>query len=216
MRRYHPVLTNVVIAVTLCALVEGGSWAVIKTYQWSRSGTHDAAGVLYLPETKGESGTIDLTSKYSSPGVPEDLDRNATMPGSPFQYESYVVYRNRPFSSEHVNIVADGRRMNARSEPTPTPDTIHVWMFGSSAPWGATNGDDETIAAYLQKALAHDLGKPVAVANYAVVGYTSWQDMLSFAEHLRNQPKPDLVLFFNGLNDHYRGWLNETLGHLEK
>jgi hypothetical protein len=203
-------LINGAVIVGLCALVEVGSWATIKTYQWMRSGTRDAAGVLFEPQKQVISAADDPLASYSSPEVPADLGRNAEMAGSPYRYWSYLVYRNRPFQSQNLNIAPDGMRLNGRTPP-PAGDALDVWMFGSSPTFGGTNGDGETIPAMLERALLERVpGGRIRVSNFGTVGYTSWQDLLHFATRLSERPKPKLVVFMNGINDHQLGWFNTT------
>src|SRR5262249_3460680 len=77
--------------------------------------------------------------------------------------------------------------------------------------FGGTNGDSETIPAMLERALSERMaGRKIRVSNFGTVGYTSWQDLLNFATRLSERPKPKLVVFMNGINDHHLGWFNTT------
>jgi hypothetical protein len=209
-RLLRSLLINGAVIVGLCALVEFGSWAAIKIYTSMRSGTADAAGVVFQPEKSAATGANDPLAVYSSPDVPADLSRNAEMPGSPYRYSSYLVYGNRPYQSKNLNIAPDGMRLNGPTPP-PSGEATDVWVFGSSPTFGGSNGDSETIPANLERALAERLpGRKIRVSNFGVVGYTSWQEMLNFAHRLSERPKPKLVIFINGINDHQLAWLNAS------
>lgn len=187
-----------VLLLGLCA-VEIISWATISVHEWQR----DAKSA---PQISSQESSV-----YSSPDVRADLNRHTNMPGSPYRYRSFTVYGYRPFTSRHVNIAQDGHRLNGATQTADNPAAYRVWMFGSSPVFGATNADNETIPAALERELTKRMGgHAVHVFNYGVVGYNSWQDFLNFSILLLNQPKPDVVVFMNGHNDYQQAWISES------
>lgn len=168
--------------------MEGGSWLITVAYRSYRGQAAVPVGAANL--------------------IARDLAQHRDMPGSPFHYESFVVYQNRPFASDHVNVASDGVRRNTKHAEPYDAEARQIWIFGSSALFGVTNGDAETIPAAIEQELRSS-GKKVQVVNFGVSGYTSWQDMLHFSIRLSERPKPDTVIFFNGVNDHYLLWANK-------
>src|SRR5262245_1113632 len=192
------VASNLAIAVGLLVAIEAGSWAILFGYEKFRSGP---------AATAAANAEQDQKTRYTSDEISADLRRHADMPGSPYRYESYIVYRNRPFRSKHVNIDENGMRLNG-APPVENPE-LKIWMFGSSPVFGATSGDGETIPAAIERQLAKS-GRRAAVSNFGVVGYTSWQETLDILLRLGERPKPDVVILFTGDNDFQLAWLSET------
>ncbi len=119
-------------------------------------------------------------------------------------FSSYLSFKNRPYESEYLNINEDGIRVNNRNLLINKTDKI-IWLFGSSAVYGATNPDNETIAAELEKVLNKNSNLNYRVINMAVDGYNSLQDYINFKIRLaENSYKPDLVIVINGYNDFYK------------
>ncbi|MBM3530211.1 MAG: hypothetical protein FJX62_19180 [Alphaproteobacteria bacterium] len=208
MIRPRTVVLNLAVFAAVLAAVELGSWTIVEAYEFMQRGRKDESGIERRPGPQLAMAANDPAAIYSDPEIQQDLARHAEQPGSAYRYESFVVYRNRPYRSPHVNIGDDGRRWNGPNAP---PEDAAVWVFGSSAPWGATNADNETIPAMIEASLARGpAGERHAVANDSVVGYSSWQEVTNFALRLRDKPKPKVAIFFSGLNDYYLGWQNKT------
>jgi peptidoglycan/LPS O-acetylase OafA/YrhL len=202
-------LANLIAAVAFSYVVEGGAWIIKHIYMSVRNAYADALGVSPIEQQARVADSSDPASTYSSSAVRRDISLNDSMPGSAYRYESYIVYQNRPFASEHVNIAVNGMRLNRKVDPAPARPR-DVWIFGSSPVFGATNADDETIPAAAERAYRRLLGREsIAVANFGVVGYTALQDMLNFQRRLSELPKPALAIFINGHNDHHLAWLSE-------
>jgi lysophospholipase L1-like esterase len=107
-----------------------------------------------------------------------------------------VGARNGEFRGEHLNIV-DGRRVTY----TPSDPTIDVWFFGGSTMFGIGQRDDHTIPSVVVK-LAEEDGIRIRATNFGVSGDVNWQGTIRFAEALEGDlPEPDLVVFYDGVND---------------
>lgn len=195
------ILINVVITVALLALMEFGAWAVLSIHGANVAARNEAL-------LDGQSRPAPDTSAYSDPEVRRELDR-AKEAG--YRHEPFLVYLPNAFASKHVNVAAAGFRLNGRSQRYP--ETIHhkVWVFGSSALYGVSNADSETLPAYIEQILAErHPGRVFQVRNFGIVGYSSLQDLIQFKYRLLTD-KPDLVIVFNGVNDHYNAWLAPTV-----
>jgi peptidoglycan/LPS O-acetylase OafA/YrhL len=220
LRTARLVVINLLVALVLVVAVELGSMAALGVYQqasdwWRTDSTVRPQTDMGLRDRASDS---DQTSNYSSAGVPRDLNAYQDLPGSAYAYESFVVFKQRQFHSEFVNVDGAGQRLNRAAPARPAgveppvelarPADKVVWVVGSSPVFGATNADTETIPSYMERALDRaSPGTTHRVHNLGVVGYTSWQQV----SHLRMrlaaaQRLPDLVVFFNGMNDYYAGW----------
>lgn len=138
---------------------------------------------------------------YSDPYIKAGLDSWHAQPGSPYDYSNYLVYKNRPYSSRFINIDSSGARLNGSGRQKPNEPDYEIWMIGSSAVFGITNADTETVPAFLEQKLSeHFYGKTISVRNLGVAGYTSLQDYLNFKLRLLHE-QPDMVIIFSGMND---------------
>jgi hypothetical protein len=120
-----------------------------------------------------------------------------------WQYEPYTVFRPAPFRGRFINVSDNGYREGGqRASWPPSPGTFNVFWFGGSTAFGVGVPDDQTIASSLERALAPQLaGKAVAVYNFGRPGYFSVQEGILFQNLLRAHERPDLAIFFDGLND---------------
>ncbi|NWF69283.1 MAG: hypothetical protein HXY40_09355 [Chloroflexi bacterium] len=110
-------------------------------------------------------------------------------------YEPYVLWHTQPFSGQYINIDAQGMRRTPGS--TCTESSYRIFVFGGSTVWGYGVPDDNTLPAYLQAGLPHN----VCVRNYGELGYNSTQSLLRLLRLLQAGDVPDMVLFVQGSND---------------
>jgi lysophospholipase L1-like esterase len=77
---------------------------------------------------------------------------------------------------------------------------LKVWMYGGSTMFGLGQRDDHTIASELARA-AWKQGIALDVDNRGVVGDVHWQEANRYAWDLATYGPPDLVIFYDGIND---------------
>lgn len=135
-----------------------------------------------------------------------------------FRFNSYRVYEHVPGYQERAGdrvrmaINANGFR---RSEDVPLakpPGTLRVFFLGGSAAHGISSAapypvehvdQTETVDAHLERLLKDAVpGTRVEVINAAVTGYQVFQHTQYLLTELLAYD-PDLVIFFDGANDHY-------------
>lgn len=114
------------------------------------------------------------------------------------RYEPYLGWRRKDVSDAGITIV-DGVRRTVHPS-TPSSDAIRVWCFGGSAMWGTGARDGGTIASHLAE-LAGEAGYDVAVRNFGESGWVSTQEVILLDQMLRLGDVPDVVLFYDGVND---------------
>jgi lysophospholipase L1-like esterase len=108
------------------------------------------------------------------------------------------------YRGELINTNRLGFR-GAREVGPKSAETLRVAVVGGSAAWGSFVNDHESMPAYLETALAAELGRPVEVVNAAVTSATSFQELV----HLQADVMPldpDVVVVFDGRNDLYYGF----------
>lgn len=114
-------------------------------------------------------------------------------------YEPYTVWKRRAYRGEYTTIdIAGSRRTvgNSTSE-----DALQVWMFGGSAVWGVGAPDSETVPSHLATLLNGELGINANVRNLGRRGYVSTQEVIYLMRELQAGRRPDIVVFYNGVND---------------
>lgn len=91
-------------------------------------------------------------------------------------------------------------RRSYRPPSADSAESIDVFFFGGSTTWGAYQRDLHTIPSEFAR-LSEDVGLPVRVSNYAAPGYAIWQEIQLFQELLTRGDVPDLVVFYDGVNE---------------
>ena len=101
------------------------------------------------------------------------------------------------YDGRYLNIV-DGHRVSRQPEAKPE---LRVWFFGGSTMFGLGQRDRGTIPSVISELAERD-GVPIEVVNYGVPGYTNWSELQQYLElSSSDAPPPDLVVFYDGIND---------------
>ncbi len=80
-------------------------------------------------------------------------------------------------------------------------------MWGTGAPdWG-------TIPAYLQADFTALLHEPVCVVNFGESAFVSTQNVIQLIQELQSGNIPNLVIFYDGVNDTYAAYQSGRLTH---
>jgi lysophospholipase L1-like esterase len=154
------------------------------------------------------------------PGPTDELAENrevdprvdvAAYADSPWNEEYWAQFRSLEFSytpflfatqddSDLSYIqVRDGVRLSYQQEDLPA-DAPVVWFFGGSTMWGEGQRDLYTIPSQVAR-LAEDQGVALRVVNYGQRGWVHWQELFAFERALAEADPPDLVVFYDGVND---------------
>ncbi len=78
--------------------------------------------------------------------------------------------------------------------------------------WGYGVRDDSTVASLLSKRLAEKTGYNAEVFNYGQIGYVSTQEVLLLYELLGQGLRPDVVVFYDGINDSFTAYQSGIAG----
>jgi len=113
-----------------------------------------------------------------------------------YGYVPFIGPRVEPVAGRYINS-ADGVR---RSYQPAGTNAVEVWFFGGSTMWGEGQRDEYTIPSFVSR-LAEAEGVPLRVVNYGERGYTAYQEWLLFEQELSAHGAPDLVLFYDGINE---------------
>jgi lysophospholipase L1-like esterase len=120
---------------------------------------------------------------------------------------SYVYFRQKPFHGKYLNIDEKGIRATLKvpatasgSSGTASAKRLKVLMFGGSTMWGFGARDEGTIPSCLARVLA-ERGIEAEVTNLGEIGYVSSQELITLTRALQSGSRPDLVIFYDGVND---------------
>ena len=138
-------------------------------------------------------------------------------------YHPYVLWRRAPFRGRTITVNNDGVRATPGTDCRPGAYTVFV--LGGSTVWGYGVPDWATIPAYLAQELRARRGAPVCVVNLGELGFNSTQDLIELIRQLQAGHVPDLVIFYQGINDVWTAaqagkpglhfYLEEIAGRLE-
>jgi lysophospholipase L1-like esterase len=120
------------------------------------------------------------------------------------RWQPYVYFRQKPFRGETITIDNDGVRSTWQSSRQPGDrgerGLVKILTLGGSSLWGWGARDDQTIPSLLARSL-HAKGWRVELKNLAEVGYVSTQEVIALTKELQAGYRPDIVLFYDGVND---------------
>ncbi len=114
-------------------------------------------------------------------------------------YQPYTMWKRRPYRGEYTTIDVNGLRRTVGN--SSESDALQVWMFGGSTVWGVGAPDHETIPSQLAKLLNATLGIEANVRNLGERGFVSTQEVIYLMRELQAGNRPDVVLFYDGVND---------------
>jgi lysophospholipase L1-like esterase len=116
------------------------------------------------------------------------------------QWEPYLYFRRPAFRGAYITVDSAGHRVTPQAAPAGSP-RARMFLFGGSTMWGSYQRDDRTIPAEVARRLAATNAPAVEVTNYGESGYVFTQEMLALILQLRAGNIPDVVVFYDGIND---------------
>lgn len=150
------------------------------------------SGAKFVPSNEALSFRGDETW-YDDYGEDiRELDRHG-------KYVPYALWGHTTMTGEAININDDGTRRVPGA--ICDEDAYRVFAYGGSTMWGMGAPDWETIPAYLQQSLETTLDRPVCVVNFGQMSYVSTQGVILLMRSLQSGTVPDLVVFYDGIND---------------
>lgn len=95
----------------------------------------------------------------------------------------------------YVNVV-DGHRVTYQ----PADPELTVWFFGGSTIYGIGQRDEHTIPSVVAKLAERD-GISIEGVNFGFPGYVNWVEVQRLSQELSAGARPDLVVFYDGVNE---------------
>lgn len=110
------------------------------------------------------------------------------------QYEPFVGWKTLPYKGETLIITNEGTRNVPASTGVPKEKTVH--FFGGSTMWGEGSDDNHTIPA-----LFGEKNPSFEIFNHGQLAYNSRQELDALISLYATGVKPDVVVFYDGVND---------------
>lgn len=120
------------------------------------------------------------------------------------RWAPYVYVRNPTFQGTLISTDTAGHRITPVAPTAATsPRTIRVFFFGGSTTFGWYQRNEHTIPAEAARRIATLVGNRahLEVTNFGIPGHTFTQEMLELLLQLRTGARPDVVVFYDGIND---------------
>jgi hypothetical protein len=187
-------------------LLEFGSFVVLTVHEW------------VWPTLKANTSPVYKEYSWASAYWKEEYLRWDVQHDV---YEPFRIWGVAPWHGEYINAEETGNGVRRRTvDPSSAgcekTSSVQVWTFGGSTMFGAGVPDWATIPSYLSRELnAAGLGC-VTVTNFGVEAYVTNQEVQLLAEQLKGGRHPDVVVFYDGVNDSYVGTVDPGManGHL--
>ena len=208
------IFQNIIVLFFLLVLMELFSFFVLYVHKAKVSTKIEKVEQNY--DGYINNNTKILNPKYSSQELKKKFSEARAKEDKLYSYSSHLVYKNKLFSSEYLNIDERGVRLNGKKNnkddiiKEDINNEINIWFSGGSNIFGVTNADHQTVPAYLEMFLS-EYNKKVKfnVLNLGVVGYSSIQELLNIRFNmLSNFNKPDILIVMNGINDYHNAFLS--------
>ena len=128
-------------------------------------------------------------------------------------WEPYVYWRKKPFEGQYIHIDEKGIRVTPQPPKQAANDQrpLKIFIFGGSTLWGTGSRDDHTIPALLTQKL-YEQGISSSVTNFGETGYVNTQEVIALFLELQKGNKPDIVIFYDGVNDTFSAYQNHRAG----
>ena len=171
-------LGNVVVLGFLVFLMNIMAIASIKIYNWTKPLQYAESHLF--PNYQGAEWAQKHFSEYYDLGQAE--------------YVAYYGWRRPPYAGETINIDQRGLRRTYRPENVTPERTIA--FFGGSTTWGTGADDARTIPSEFVKLNPEYVGY-----NFGETGYVAHQSLNVFLQQYFDGFRPDVVVFYDGVND---------------
>lgn len=176
--------------VTIAALFEIASWAGWSIYRRTHTDRSDAASPAFAGDTwapefwRQESARAQVKKEYV-----------------PFRLWGVMPWHGKYTNNDESEMGVWRRTINPSAGQCTSQHPVNIWMFGGSTVYGAGVPDWATLPSQLSAALNSAGASCVTVSNFGVEGYTTNQELILLMEQLKAGRHPDLVIFYDGIND---------------
>jgi len=194
-------LVGWVVIVLAIDLVIGSVWL---------DHVHHGTGLTPMAQgTVAHRRVVDLRRRPASHSPDIDAPAMAAYPwrfeyyrelgGGPSYYLPYELNEPVDAVGTYLN-ETDGVRRSYQPHLASGQHAPEVVFYGGSTLWGQGSRDLHTIPSEVAR-LAEADGLPLVAVNRAQRGWTSWQEFHAFEQRSARGDRPDLAVFYDGVNE---------------
>ncbi len=194
--RFFAYVGYIIFSVVLAAvLLEVGATMLRSAYH---RGRRDAQSMASSPPYQGYAWAHEFWN--------EEYQRRAS--STAHHYVPFLIWGERPWHSSTINVdeSAIGNLRRTVNTTNPACDAARrkvIWMFGGSTLFGMGVPDVETIPSHLSQELNGGGRGCFEVVNLGMEGYLTNQELILLIEALKSGQHPDMVVFYDGVNEAY-------------
>ncbi len=186
---------TIVIVVLLAALLEMASWAIWSVHPLTRQAELENQGAS--PVYSGQSWAKEFWQE-------ESARRRKHTVYVPFRLWSVTQWHSRYINNDQG--VGGFWRRTINPADCEASRRVSIWTFGGSTMYGTAVPDWATIPSYLSRDLNTGSRNCTVVSNFGVEGYVTDQELILLEEQLKAGGHPDIVIFYDGVNDSSLAW----------
>src|SRR5262245_14080286 len=139
------------------------------------------------------------------------------VPLAKLTYKSFVGWRGEPVAGQTLNV--EGPYRQRRTINAHSSDSTTAYFFGGSTMWGFASPDGGTIPSQFSAITG------IRSENFGELAWTAHQSLMLLIQLIQNGHRPDLVVFYDGVNEIFfkcvqlhnaesHGWESQIIAHL--
>lgn len=110
------------------------------------------------------------------------------------EYQAFVGWSSKPFQGKTINIDSHGDRVHHNKVFGKDSHKL-AYLLGGSTVWGWGAVNEQTIPAVFNSISG------IPTFNKGQIGFSSRQSLAQLIEMIQSEPKIDVVIFYDGVND---------------
>ena len=121
-------------------------------------------------------------------------------------YYSPLLESRPPYmEGKYFNYTKEGYR-KSKHQSEYSAKNFNIYLFGGSTTFGTSIRDEDTIASAMNKIFHANktCDRKISVFNYGTPGHFSTQEFIRLLQLIKNDKKPNIAIFIDGLNDFFR------------
>jgi len=185
----------ILVATVITLLIELASWAIWSIHPLTRQAEFE--NQIESPVYAGADWAQEFWRE-------ESMRRKKATDYVPFRIWGVTSWHSRYINNDQTTRGLVRRTINPAN--CGNRPNVNVWTFGGSTMYGAGVPDWGTVPSYLSRELNAGSRDCIFVTNFGVEGYVTDQELILLEEQLKAGGRPDLVVFYDGVNDSILAW----------
>lgn len=122
------------------------------------------------------------------------------------EYHPLLSFIPKPLHTPNIEIDGQGVRKTVGNPTDTSASHTKIFIFGGSTVFGTNAKNEETIPSLISQTLNAE-NPEYEITNYGVSAYNSSQELAYLLLQLKQNNIPDVVVFYDGVNDLYSRYL---------